>query len=176
MGRPSYVCTICSEHFTRRYSAQRHNNNLHYGAAEIVRLIDYLAGRSSGQYTPNNPFWFKRKIPYGDVGSLTIADSAVDTFHSKYIPRQTPIDASQYPARPIHRSLPTIDHQSYGAGLSRETKLQELKRLVYKYPQFHNNGPDAIVRWATYWSINGDDTILDDLLEQLRSIDSLAKF
>jgi hypothetical protein len=130
MARPSYVCTICSEHFTRRYSAQRHNNNLHYGAAEIVRLIDYLAGRSSGQYTPNNPFWFKRKIPYGDVGSLTIADSAVDTFHSKYIPRQTPIDASQYPARPIHRSLPTIDHQSYGAGLSRETKLQELLFLV----------------------------------------------
>ena len=58
--------------------------------------------------------------------------------------------------------------------LSRETKLEELKRLVYKYPQYHNNGPDEIVGYADYWSINGDDTILDDLLEQLRSLDRLA--
>jgi hypothetical protein len=67
-----------------------------------------------------------------------------------------------------------MDHQNYGAGLSRETKLEELKRLVYKYSQFHNNGPDEIVRYAAYWSITGDETILDDLLEQLRSIDRLA--
>jgi hypothetical protein len=46
MDRPSYVCTVCSEHFPRKYSAKRHNHNIHNGAAEIVRLIDYLAGRS----------------------------------------------------------------------------------------------------------------------------------
>ena len=47
--------------------------------------------------------------------------------------------------------------------------------LVYKYPQYHTN-PDAIIRLAIYNSINGDNTLLDDKLEQLRTIDSLAKF
>jgi hypothetical protein len=75
MGRPSYVCATCSEHFTRKYSARRHNQNLHNGAAEIVRLIDYLGGRSSGQYTPNNPFWYKHYNPYDNIGSSTVADS-----------------------------------------------------------------------------------------------------
>ncbi|MFY9796550.1 MAG: hypothetical protein WAJ93_12765, partial [Candidatus Nitrosopolaris sp.] len=73
MGRPSYVCATCSEHFTRKYSAKRHNQNIHNSMGEIVRLIDYLAGRSSGQYTPNNPFWFKRNNPYDNIGG-TVAD------------------------------------------------------------------------------------------------------
>ena len=58
--------------------------------------------------------------------------------------------------------------------LSQETilKIQELKRLVYKYP-IHSN-PDAVIKCATYWSINGDNQVLDDILEQLHNIDSLA--
>jgi len=90
MGRPSYVCTVCSEHFTRKYSARRHNQNLHDGNADIVRLIDYLAGRSSGLYTPNNPFWFKRNNPYGNIGPATIADSIGNTFEPTYLPQQEP--------------------------------------------------------------------------------------
>jgi hypothetical protein len=53
---------------------------------EIVRLIDYLAGRSSGQ--PNNPFWFKRNNPYGNIGPATIADSIGNTFDPTYLPQQ----------------------------------------------------------------------------------------
>jgi hypothetical protein len=67
-----------------------------------------------------------------------------------------------------------MDHQSYGISLSQETiaKLEELKRLVYKYPQFHNNGPDEIVGYAAYWALNDDNKFLDEMLEQLRTIDS----
>jgi hypothetical protein len=162
MGRPSYVCTTCSEHFTRKYSARRHNNNLHNGAAEIVRLIDYLAGRSSGQYTPNNPFWFKRKNPYHDIGSLTVADSVGDSFQPTYIPQRAPVGISQHP--------PTMEDQKYGPGLSRQLKNEELKRLMGKHSQYHEN-PNGVIRYAVYNSINDDDTILDDKLEQLRSID-----
>src|SRR5215469_7127040 len=130
MGRTSYVCTICSEHFTRKYSGWRHNNNLHDGAAEIVRLVDYLAGRSSGQYVANNPFWFKRKNH--DIGSLTVADSVGDGWKPGYIPQQAPLGL-HYSSRPIDRPLPTMDHQSFGTGLSQDTimKIHELKRLVY---------------------------------------------
>jgi hypothetical protein len=36
-------------------------------------------------------------------------------------------------------------------------KIQELKRLMYKFPQYYPN-PDAFVRCATFYSINGDST------------------
>jgi len=48
-------------------------------------------------------------------------------------------------------------------------EIQELKRLVYKYPQCHSN-PDGVIKCVTYFSINGDNTILDEKLEQLRIV------
>ena len=53
----------------------------------------------------------------------------------------------------INRPLPTMDDQSYGTGLSQETilKIRELKRLVYKYPQYCPNA-DEIIRWAFHSS------------------------
>ncbi len=57
--------------------------------------------------------------------------------------------------------------------LSQETtlKIQELTRLVYRYAHHYRN-PDAIIKCATYWSINGDNMILDEMLEKLRMIAS----
>jgi hypothetical protein len=78
----------------------------------------------------------------------------------------------------MYGPMPSMDDQSYGTSLSQETtvKLTELKGLVYKYTQFHNNDPDEIVKWAIYCSSNHDNKFLDDMLEQLRSIGSLVKF
>jgi hypothetical protein len=53
-------------------------------------------------------------------------------------------------------------------------KYKNLK-LMNKYPRYHTN-PDSIIRLAVYNSIKGDNTLLDDKLEQLRMIDSLAKY
>lgn len=135
MGRPSYVCTACSEHSTRS-SAKRHNQNLHDGMGEIVRLIDYLAGRSSGQYTPNNPFWYKRNNPYHNIGG-TVTDTVGDPFQPRYISQQAPLGIPQYSASPVHRSSPTMDDQNYETGLSTETKrkIDELKRLMNRPSQ-----------------------------------------
>jgi hypothetical protein len=60
--------------------------------------------------------------------------------------------------------------------LSQETilKIAELKRLVYRHPIFSN--PDVVIKCATYFSINGDNTILDEKLERLRSIDAISKY
>jgi hypothetical protein len=49
-------------------------------------------------------------------------------------------------------------------------KIEELKRLVKKYPQYCTD-PDAIIKWAVHCS-NGDNKLLDGKLEQLRSIDN----
>jgi hypothetical protein len=62
--RANFVCTLCSETFTRRPSGERHNLNLHSGMAPIVRLIDYIIGRIEGRYHPSNPLLFRRKNKY----------------------------------------------------------------------------------------------------------------
>ena len=125
MGRPSYVCATCSEHFTRKHIARRHNQNLHDGNADIVRLIDYLVGRSSGQYRPNNPFWFKQNNPYGNIGPATIVDS--NTFEPTYLPQRGPQRISGN-FNPLYRLTPTTDVQSYATGLSQDTivKIDDL--------------------------------------------------
>ena len=172
MGRPSYVCATCSEHFTRKYSAKRHNQNIHNGAAEIVRLIDYLAGRSSGQYMPDNPFWYKRNNPYHNIESPIIADDVEYSFQPRYDLQQAPVGTSQYSPGPIYPPWQIVDDQRYGTGLSQDTlvKIQQLKILLNRYPQYHPN-PDDIIRLAIYNSINGDDMLPDGKLEQLRTID-----
>ena len=61
MGRITWVCATCAQHFTREYGADRHNNNLHEGKGTIVRLLDYIVGRINGQFLPNDPLAYRRK-------------------------------------------------------------------------------------------------------------------
>ena len=59
--KPSYVCSICAQDFTRKYNANRHNQNIHFGKAEIVRFVEYLVGRVSGKYQPGDPLLYRNK-------------------------------------------------------------------------------------------------------------------
>jgi hypothetical protein len=65
-----------------------------------------------------------------------------------------------------------MDDQRYRTGLSQDNiiKIEELKQLMHKHTQYHPN-PDAIIRLAIFNSINNDNTLLDDKLEQLRIMD-----
>jgi hypothetical protein len=71
-----------------------------------------------------------------------------------------------------------MDDQGNGSGLSQGAilRIEELRRLLNIYPQYQNNDPDEIVRLVVFYCIKGDNTLLDDKLEQLRSIDSLTKY
>jgi hypothetical protein len=116
----------------------------------------------------NNPI---PNNPYRNIGSGTVADSVGNTFEPTCLPQQAPLGTSQYSASPMYPPM-----YGYGGGLSQERKIDELKMLVHKYPQYQDNDPDVIVEWAIYCSMNGDNKFLDDKLEQLRTIDSLAKY
>lgn len=59
--KPAYVCSICAQDFTRKYNANRHNQNIHFGQAEIVRFLEYLVGRVSGKYQPADPLLYGNK-------------------------------------------------------------------------------------------------------------------
>ena len=52
MGRITWVCATCYETFTRRHSANRHNNNLHGGKGTVVRLLEYVVGIANGRFLP----------------------------------------------------------------------------------------------------------------------------
>jgi len=65
----------------------------------------------------------------------------------------------------MYRPLPTIDEQRYGSGLSQDAiqKIQRLKELLNKHPQCHM--PDGVIRLAMFNSINGDNNLLDQMLD-----------
>jgi hypothetical protein len=90
MGRVTYVCTICSEHFTRKYSAKRHNITVHHNnGGEIVTLVEYLVRRSSGRYRASDPSWYRRsEKSIHKFGHPTVLDSMRDTFRPGGLQRQ----------------------------------------------------------------------------------------
>ncbi|MFZ0510786.1 MAG: hypothetical protein WAM14_04195 [Candidatus Nitrosopolaris sp.] len=192
MGRATYACATCAEHFTRRYSAIRHNLTIHNGRGEIVPLLEYLVGRSSGRYQASHPSWYRgSENRVHKFGHATTADSMGETLRSRGLQQETlsrsiptplslpstsqpqPQGVSPYPTDRISEPIEKTNHQGT---LSQETiiKIQELKRLLYRYPIFSN--PDGIIKCVTHFSIKGDNTILDEKLEQLRSIDAINKY
>jgi hypothetical protein len=158
--RIPYYCPYCDQHSTRRWNLDVHIKRRHGG---------YLLGRSSGDLVSRS-ISYKPNYQYNNIGSATVADSIGNTFQPRRIPQQAPLGISQYCAGPTYRPLPTMDDQSYGTGLSRETiiRIDELKRLANKYPQYC---PEGLMQWAIFCCNDGDNRILDDKLQQLRTID-----
>ena len=75
-------------------------------------------------------------------------------------------DASSDPMNPT-------DDEETTTTLSQETrlKIEELKRLLYKYPQYHYN-PAAVIACVIHFCNEGDNSFLDEKLEQLRLLDT----
>jgi hypothetical protein len=209
MGRLTYVCATCEEHFTRRYSASRHNLTIHGNRGEIVSLLEYLVGRSSRRYHASHPFWYRRRREKGirRFGhATTVADSVRETvlaaaLQGQYQPQRQSLEeqerypwqqqqgvsqsippaapaiqeSSSYPTDEVFQSqsVDTTDDEETTTILSQETrlKIEELKRLLYKYPQYHYN-PAAVVACVIHFCNDDDNSFLDEKLEQLRLLDT----
>jgi hypothetical protein len=183
MGRLTHVCTTCSEHFTRKYSAKRHNITIHGNSAEIVPLLEYLVGRKIGRYHASDPSWYRRRSH--KFGHAIATDSMRDNFrpgglqgqYQHYRQQQDqPTSVSPYPNDQTFESQPThitTDDEETITTLSQETilKIQELKRLIRRYPQYHHN-PGGVITCVIHFYNDGDNSILVEKLEQLRTLDS----
>jgi hypothetical protein len=112
----------------------------------------------------SNSLWHTPN-PFHNIWSLTVADSVDNTFEPTYLRQQAPLGISQYSPSALYRPPPKMGDQSYGTVLSQGTivRIKELKGLMNKYPQY-----EGIIRLAMFNSINGDNMLLDQMLEQLR--------
>jgi hypothetical protein len=180
MGRLTYVCATCSEHFTRKYSATRHNLTIHNGRGEIVRLLEYLAGTLSGQYLPSHPSWYRRTQKWETPAAhkfkneFGLADSGGDMFRpGKCLQQETRGNTyknSHSSSSPILQATHKTVDQPYRTQ-SQETRLKiiELKTLLDKCQSPYG---DIILRRAVYESSKGDVDYLDEKLAWVRKIES----
>jgi hypothetical protein len=143
-----YYCPYCDQRSTRRWN------------------LDFHIKRRHGGYLGTYPPWYKSN-PYHSIGPATVADSIGDTFQPGYIPQQASIGTSPSTIRP---PLHTMDDQRNG-GLSPGAilKIEQLRRLMNQHTRYFRN-PDAIIGCATYYSIHGDNPLLDEWLERLHMI------
>ena len=67
MKTPKWICEECEQTFTRRWNANRHCNNKHYGTLDSVILFrEYLANKGNNRYLRLSDMYSQNtnQIPY----------------------------------------------------------------------------------------------------------------
>jgi hypothetical protein len=184
----TWVCSICAQGFTRKPSAQRHNNNLRHGEGMIVRPFEYIIGRLQGKYPiSTDPSVFVRKkrrqtaLSYSPINNPTFeplghegaGDSAPK--HSSWPSPsdiQSMVGSSESPAVPDPKYLPGSSKPPtpFQKNLQRKWKLDQITMLSNKY--FVQEIARETVERATRLYAVGDDFMLDGVLESLRKANS----
>jgi hypothetical protein len=100
MKTPKYICSKCRQPFTRRWNANRHCNNKHYGGIEnIISFTEYIMNQkdsipltgnskdnSSYQSNVNNNLFFDNSIFGDNLRYTTFTDPIVDAFDRELLP------------------------------------------------------------------------------------------
>lgn len=148
------VCATCSQDFTRKSSAERHNRNIHLGMGEIVRFIDYVIGRLGGKYVAADPSLFKknngnniRKTGSSFASSIHMpSPSYGDTIARK---EDNPVLDTQWPSVQAKDDRHDLSDLDYMVNLvSRVSKIENLlpsrKGNTPAIPGMWNNNPHGI--------------------------------
>jgi hypothetical protein len=161
ISRHRWVCVICGEGFTRRSSANRHNQNLHFGNSTIVRPFEYVIGRLNGKFPESkDALLFRRnsnnrRFQNTDPNRLlyTHESSNNDGSH-KYFNRQKYNCISKTAAS--SSQLPDCHYVT----------SQPFQKMVTKYCK--PSDAQKMLRVAYVITFNlGDETFLDDQLKML---------
>lgn len=174
MGSKTWVCVLCSQDFTRKYSASRHSRDLHRGTGKIVRMIDYVIGRIAGEYKPGNPLTHRSgymkhdsTFPHSNAKgfnfpSASIAHDSSQGVSSNTLPHNKVHVSDQQPnTNPVQSCTYPI------CGFT--SKLDDIKKLSLAVhpPQT----TEALLRGLSQAVIEngGNEDILDRCLEVLRN-------
>jgi hypothetical protein len=177
MGRITWVCSTCEEHFTRKYSANRHNDNLHSGNGLIVTLLDYIVGRVSGQYLPSDPRTSKNHNP--------LIHDYTPRWPSKPVSQAIVNNNRPYPANnnnnnnnnmyensdpsyyyPTSKAIGNADDKPANKLQDRKRKYDEIRTLVAKY--YTAEAAEKKLAVAGWYLRQGDDRFIDELLAMLK--------
>ena len=127
MKNPKWICSKCRQPFTRRWNANRHCNNRHYGAIEnIISFTEYIINRKdsiplNGFYEENNPSLNVNNLKFFDGPSYInnsqfntlldplddaiepelLSDELLDQLAPKYEEMQRILDCLPEPSRNI---------------------------------------------------------------------------
>jgi hypothetical protein len=191
-GKHNWVCSLCGQGLTRKSTAKRHNYNLHFGGAMIVRPYDYIIGRLNGTFLQSDPLFYRQNnrnlkdVPRStnkDDGNINRTTSGVvpdNIVHEGiYGDIRQPGDTKSnnfksmfYPQSEAVEAphSPTGDKSSDVLKISdRMLKLKEIDILVNKLYSSENANQ---IRMAIAMQANlGDDDSLDKNLTFLRNID-----
>jgi hypothetical protein len=179
MGRITWVCATCPEHFTRKYSASRHNNNLHLGNGLIVTLLDYIVGRASHQYLPSDPRTSKNHNP--------LIHDYTPRWPSKPVSQGIANNNRPYPANsnnnnnnmyensdpsyyyPTPNTINNTGDKPANKVQDRTRKYDELRTLVAKY--YTAEAAQKTLAVAEWYLRQGDDRFIEELLATLRELE-----
>lgn len=187
MHERNWVCTTCSQTFTRRYGADRHIRNIHSGLAKKVSLIDYIIGRLSGEYSPADPSLFnrrkKQRHPFSHYDGIKNASKfsfrATADGKTSVLDRSIPdpsindnnhkITHNDLLGQELYKtahgeSVPTSNIESHDR-LS--FKIDEIRKLWKQH--FSSQVLDNLLRGLDLRVVEqgGDDTIVDQFLAEL---------
>jgi hypothetical protein len=187
----TWICVICGAGFTRKSSANRHNQNLHTGNGTIVRPLEYIIGRLNGKFhEPKDTLLFRKnnnntRIQNNDLNPLmytheiynnTNSYSNIDNNHDKHekqvsyseVPDWTSVKSQRpqyYHAVNDNQSISLIERLRK---MSKLEKFTEFQKIVNKY--YSPLYAQKMLNVATVFTFNlGDESFLDDQLKLLAS-------
>jgi hypothetical protein len=178
MGRITWVCATCAEHFTRKYSASRHNNNLHFGNGLIVTLLDYIVGRASHQYLPNDsrasknhrplihdytPRWPSKPVSQAGASNNRPYPTNSNNSSNNNNMYENSDPFYYYPTPP---TINNADDKPSGKVQDRTRKYDELRTLVTNNCTVE--AAEKILAMARWYLSQGDDRSMDEILATFR--------
>jgi hypothetical protein len=179
MSSKTYVCALCSQDFTRRYSAHRHNRDLHHGQGAVVRMVDYVIGRVAGKYTAANPLAYRSRNRHQASASTRVderlftppADSKESIAHDSPQPNSSftmPHNRGYYPSD--HQANTSSSQASLNTPkIGYTTKFEEIEgraRTLYGAER-----AKGVVREVSIAVIDngGKEEVLDATLKELQN-------
>jgi len=124
LDKHTWVCSVCGQGLTRKSTANRHNNNLHFGEAMIVRPYEYIIGRLNGTFLQSDPSLFRDNK---STGQKNISGSI---YHDYGNNTRTPIGAVGILGEIVHE-------RAYGNVTPQLTKSDDVKNTFYSQSDPH---------------------------------------
>ena len=173
MGSKNYVCVTCGQDFTRKYSAYRHNSDLHEGGSKIVRTLEYIIGRITGEYFAADPIAFrknrKKQATTSDLSNFPFANVAHDSENS-HRNDTTQNDTTQDRARESN-----LDSYSEPARIL-EAQLSKREQIKSLYKKVFPDAGDILLKWVEFGvERTENESMLDYYLQKLYALDNLYR-